>query len=137
MASTFQNLFRRTGVHKVNLNTSKRCLLVNYNPYSREPESSHYMFPLQSHSCGRKSWDEEVSPEVLQREPPAQQLLLATGVALAENEVEPDGKHEINELPPSPHIAPEAAACRSSRVLSSPPIFGLGLHAGHAHSGGC
>lgn len=78
-----------------------------------------------------------MSPEVLQREPPAQQLLLATGVALAENEVEPDGKHDINELPPSPHIAPEAAACRSSRVLSSPPIFGLGLHAGHAHSGGC
>lgn len=32
MASTFQNLFRRIGVHKVNLNTIKHCLLVNYNP---------------------------------------------------------------------------------------------------------
>ncbi|ELK16049.1 Suppressor of SWI4 1 like protein [Pteropus alecto] len=88
MASTFQNLFHRIGVHKVNLNTIKRCLLVNYNAYSQELESSHYMFRLQSHSCGRKSWDEEASPEVLQHEPPAQQQeLLATGVVLADREV--------------------------------------------------
>lgn len=143
MASTFQNLFHRIGVHKVNLNTIKRCLLVNYNAYSQELESSHYMFPLQSHSCGRKSWDEEASPEVLRHEPPAQQQeLLATGVVLADREVEPDGKHDITELPrpatpPPRQVVTRAAPCGSSRVLSSPPILGLGLPAGHAHPGGC
>lgn len=45
---------------------------------------------------------------------------------LAESEVEPDGKHDITELHP-PHVVTGAAACGSSRVLSSPPILGLGL----------
>jgi len=41
MATMFQNLFPSINVHKVNLNTIKRCLLINYNPDSQELDFRH------------------------------------------------------------------------------------------------
>lgn len=42
MATMFQNLFPSINVHKVNLNTIKRCLLINYNPDSQDLDFRHY-----------------------------------------------------------------------------------------------
>ncbi|XP_026532155.1 suppressor of SWI4 1 homolog [Notechis scutatus] len=42
MATMFQNMFPSINVHKVSLNTIKRCVLVNYNPDTQIMEFRHY-----------------------------------------------------------------------------------------------
>ncbi|KTF90982.1 hypothetical protein cypCar_00015491 [Cyprinus carpio] len=42
MATMFQNMFPSINVHKLNLNSIKRCVLLNYDPVSQEVEFRHY-----------------------------------------------------------------------------------------------
>uniref|UniRef100_A0A3Q2Y7C5 Peter pan homolog n=1 Tax=Hippocampus comes TaxID=109280 RepID=A0A3Q2Y7C5_HIPCM len=42
MATMFQNMFPSINVHKVSLNTIKRCVLLNYKPETQEIEFRHY-----------------------------------------------------------------------------------------------
>uniref|UniRef100_A0A2K6GRF6 Peter pan homolog n=1 Tax=Propithecus coquereli TaxID=379532 RepID=A0A2K6GRF6_PROCO len=99
MATMFQNLFPSINVHKVNLNTIKRCLLVNYNPESQELDFRHYsikVVPVGA-SRGMKKLLQEKFPNMSRLQDISE--LLATGAGLSESEAEPDGEHNITELP--------------------------------------
>ncbi|XP_014448365.1 suppressor of SWI4 1 homolog [Tupaia chinensis] len=99
MATMFQNLFPSINVHKVNLNTIKRCLLVSYNPDSQELDFRHYsikVVPVGA-SRGMKKLLQEKVPNMSRLQDISE--LLATGAGLSESEAEPDGEHNITELP--------------------------------------
>uniref|UniRef100_A0A8C3VXT0 Peter pan homolog n=1 Tax=Catagonus wagneri TaxID=51154 RepID=A0A8C3VXT0_9CETA len=99
MATMFQNLFPSINVHKVNLNTIKRCLLINYNPDSQELDFRHYsikVVPVGA-SRGMKKLLQEKFPNMSRLQDISE--LLATGAGLSESEAEPDGEHNITELP--------------------------------------
>uniref|UniRef100_A0A2K5F7F8 Brix domain-containing protein n=1 Tax=Aotus nancymaae TaxID=37293 RepID=A0A2K5F7F8_AOTNA len=99
MATMFQNLFPSINVHKVNLNTMKRCLLIDYNPDSQELDFRHYsikVVPVGA-SYGMKKLLQEKFPSVSRLQDISE--LLATGAGLSEGEAEPDGDHNITELP--------------------------------------
>lgn len=99
MATMFQNLFPSINVHQVNLNTIKRCLLLSYNPDSQELEFRHYsikVVPVGA-SRGMKKLLQEKFPNMSRLQDISE--LLATGAGLSESEAEPDGEHNITELP--------------------------------------
>lgn len=99
MATMFQNLFPSINVHKVNLNTIKRCLLINYNHDSQELDFRHYsikVVPVGA-SRGMKKLLQEKFPNMSRLQDISE--LLATGAGLSESEAEPDGEHNIAELP--------------------------------------
>lgn len=99
MATMFQNLFPSINVHKVNLNTIKRCLLINYNPNSQELDFRHYsikVVPVGA-SRGMKKLLQEKFPNMSRLQDISE--LLATGAGLSDSEAEPDGEHNIMELP--------------------------------------
>uniref|UniRef100_A0A673UKB8 Brix domain-containing protein n=1 Tax=Suricata suricatta TaxID=37032 RepID=A0A673UKB8_SURSU len=99
MATMFQNLFPSINVHKVNLNTIKRCLLINYDPESQELDFRHYsikVVPVGA-SRGMKKLLQEKFPNMSRLQDISE--LLATGAGLSESEAEPDGEHNITELP--------------------------------------
>ncbi|XP_034513636.1 suppressor of SWI4 1 homolog isoform X3 [Ailuropoda melanoleuca] len=98
MATMFQNLFPSINVHKVNLNAIKRCLLINYNPDSQELDFRHYIkvVPVGA-SRGMKKLLQEKFPNMSRLQDISE--LLATGAGLSESEAEPDGEHNITELP--------------------------------------
>ncbi|XP_036048676.1 suppressor of SWI4 1 homolog isoform X2 [Onychomys torridus] len=98
MATMFQNLFPSINVHTVNLNTIKRCLLLNYNPDSQELDFRHYIkvVPVGA-SRGMKKLLQEKFPNMSRLQDISE--LLATGAGLSESELEPDGEHNITELP--------------------------------------
>ncbi|XP_012921370.1 suppressor of SWI4 1 homolog isoform X1 [Heterocephalus glaber] len=99
MATMFQNLFPSINVHKVNLNTIRRCLLINYNPDSKELDFRHYsikVVPVGA-SRGMKKLLQEKFPNMSRLQDISE--LLATGAGLSDSEAEPDGEHNITELP--------------------------------------
>ncbi|KAM8765881.1 suppressor of SWI4 1 homolog isoform 2-T2 [Rhynchonycteris naso] len=98
MATMFQNLFPSINVHKVNLNTIKRCLLINYNPDSQDLDFRHYIkvVPVGA-SRGMKKLLQEKFPNMSRLQDISE--LLATAAGLSESEAEPDGEHNITELP--------------------------------------
>ncbi|XP_063084702.1 suppressor of SWI4 1 homolog isoform X2 [Cavia porcellus] len=98
MATMFQNLFPSINVHKVNLNTIKRCLLVNYNPDSQELDFRHYIkvVPVGA-SRGMKKLLQEKFPNMSRLQDISE--LLAAGAGLSDSEAEPDGEHNITQLP--------------------------------------
>ncbi|KAB1259142.1 Suppressor of SWI4 1-like protein [Camelus dromedarius] len=99
MATMFQNLFPSINVHKVNLNTIKRCLLISYKPESQELDFRHYsikVVPVGA-SRGMKKLLQEKFPNMSRLQDISE--LLATGAGLSESEAEPDGEHNITELP--------------------------------------
>ncbi|XP_006104128.1 suppressor of SWI4 1 homolog isoform X5 [Myotis lucifugus] len=99
MATMFQNLFPSINVHKVNLNTIKRCLLINYNPDTQDLDFRHYsikVVPVGA-SRGMKKLLQEKFPNMSRLQDISE--LLATGAGLSESEAEPDGEHNITELP--------------------------------------
>lgn len=99
MTTMFQNLFPSINVHKVNLNTIKRCLLISYNPESQELDFRHYsikVVPVGA-SRGMKKLLQEKFPNMSHLQDISE--LLATGAGLSESEAEPDGEHNITELP--------------------------------------
>ncbi|XP_029399698.1 suppressor of SWI4 1 homolog isoform X3 [Mus pahari] len=86
-------------VYLVNLNTIKRCLLINYNPDSQELDFRHYsvkVVPVGA-SRGMKKLLQEKFPNMSRLQDISE--LLATGVGLSDSEVEPDGEHNTTELP--------------------------------------
>ncbi|XP_066217119.1 suppressor of SWI4 1 homolog isoform X3 [Saccopteryx leptura] len=98
MATMFQNLFPSINVHKVNLNTIKRCLLINYNSDSQDLDFRHYIkvVPVGA-SRGMKKLLQEKFPNMSRLQDISE--LLATAAGLSESEAEPDGEHNITELP--------------------------------------
>ncbi|XP_028376555.1 suppressor of SWI4 1 homolog isoform X3 [Phyllostomus discolor] len=99
MATMFQNLFPSINVHQVNLNTIKRCLLISYNPDSQDLDFRHYsikVVPVGA-SRGMKKLLQEKFPNMSRLQDISE--LLATGAGLSESEAEPDGEHNITELP--------------------------------------
>ncbi|XP_044514310.1 suppressor of SWI4 1 homolog [Gracilinanus agilis] len=99
IASVFQNMFPSINVHKVNLNCVKRCLLLSYDPDSQELQFRHYslkVVPVGA-SRGMKKLLQEKFPNMSRLEDVSE--LLATGAGLSESEAEPDGEHNVTELP--------------------------------------
>ncbi|XP_058233620.1 suppressor of SWI4 1 homolog [Hemibagrus wyckioides] len=99
MATMFQNMFPSINVHKVNLNTIKRCVLVNYDSASQEIEFRHYSLKVVpvGMSKGVKKLLQEKFPNMNKLEDISE--LLLKGVNLSESEAEQDGEHNITELP--------------------------------------
>lgn len=98
-ATMFQNLLPSLNVHKVNLNTIKRCLLISYNADSQELDFRHYsikVVPVGA-SRGMKKLLQEKFPNMSRLQDISE--LLATGAGLSESEAEPDGEHNVTELP--------------------------------------
>ncbi|XP_055975868.1 suppressor of SWI4 1 homolog [Sorex fumeus] len=99
MATMFQNMLPSINVHQVNLNTIKRCLLLSFDPDSQELEFRHYsikVVPVGA-SRGMKKLLQEKFPNMSRLQDISE--LLATGAGLSESEAEPDGEHNITELP--------------------------------------
>ncbi|CAL8303358.1 unnamed protein product [Merluccius merluccius] len=99
MATMFQNMFPSINVHKVNLNSIKRCVLLNYDPVSKEVELRHYSLKVVpvGMSRGVKKLMQEKFPNMNKLEDISE--LLMKGANLSESEAELDGDHNITELP--------------------------------------
>uniref|UniRef100_A0A8C1UID3 Peter pan homolog n=1 Tax=Cyprinus carpio TaxID=7962 RepID=A0A8C1UID3_CYPCA len=99
MATMFQNMFPSINVHKLNLNSIKRCVLLNYDPVSQEVEFRHYSLKVVpvGMSRGVKKLMQEKFPNMSKLEDISE--LLMKGVNLSESEAEQDGDHNITELP--------------------------------------
>ncbi|XP_053574002.1 suppressor of SWI4 1 homolog [Bombina bombina] len=99
MASMFQNMFPSINVHKVNLNTIKRCILINYNDDTKQIEFRHYSLKVVpvGMSKGMKKLLQEKFPNMSRWEDISE--LLVRGANLSESEGEQDGDHNITELP--------------------------------------
>ncbi|XP_026116729.1 suppressor of SWI4 1 homolog [Carassius auratus] len=99
MATMFQNMFPSINVHKLNLNSIKRCVLLNYDPVSQEVEFRHYSLKVVpvGMSRGVKKLMQEKFPDMSRLEDISE--LLMKGVNLSESEAEQDGDHNITELP--------------------------------------
>ncbi|XP_043091490.1 suppressor of SWI4 1 homolog [Puntigrus tetrazona] len=99
MATMFQNMFPSINVHKLNLNSVKRCVLINYKPESQEVEFRHYSLKVVpvGMSRGVKKLMQEKFPNMSKLEDISE--LLMKGVNLSESEAEQDGDHNITELP--------------------------------------
>ncbi|XP_030052952.1 suppressor of SWI4 1 homolog isoform X2 [Microcaecilia unicolor] len=101
MATMFQNLFPSINVHKINLNTIKRCILIHYDPNSQLISFRHYSLKVVpvGMSKGVKKLLQEKFPNMSRWEDISD--LLAPGANLSESEAELDGEHNITELPQS------------------------------------
>ncbi|XP_051569580.1 suppressor of SWI4 1 homolog [Myxocyprinus asiaticus] len=99
MATMFQNMFPSINVHKISLNSIKRCVLLNYDPVSQEVEFRHYSLKVVpvGMSRGVKKLMQEKFPNMSKLEDISE--LLMKGVNLSESEAEQDGDHNITELP--------------------------------------
>ncbi|XP_061557187.1 suppressor of SWI4 1 homolog [Phycodurus eques] len=99
MATMFQNMFPSINVHKVLLNTIKRCVLLNYSPETQEIEFRHYSLKVVpvGMSRGVKKLMQERFPNMSKFEDISE--LMMKGANLSESEAEQDGEHNITELP--------------------------------------
>ncbi|XP_057717195.1 suppressor of SWI4 1 homolog [Corythoichthys intestinalis] len=99
VATMFQNMFPSINVHKVSLNTIKRCVLLNYNPETQEIEFRHYSLKVVpvGMSRGVKKLMQERFPNMSKFEDISE--LMIKGANLSESEAEQDGEHNITELP--------------------------------------
>ncbi|XP_066563944.1 suppressor of SWI4 1 homolog [Amia ocellicauda] len=99
MATMFQNMFPSINVHKVNLNSIKRCVLINYDPKTQSIEFRHYSVKVVpvGMSRGVKKLMQEKLPNMGRFEDISE--LLMKGANLSESEAEQDGDHNITELP--------------------------------------
>ncbi|KAJ1172560.1 hypothetical protein NDU88_004405 [Pleurodeles waltl] len=99
MATVFQHMFPSINVHKVNLNTIKRCVLMNYDPDTQLIEFRHYSLKVVpvGMSKGMKKLLQEKFPNMSKWEDISE--LLVKGANLSESEAEQDEEHNITELP--------------------------------------
>ncbi|KAM3925284.1 suppressor of SWI4 1 homolog [Leptodactylus fuscus] len=99
MATMFQNMFPSINVHKVNLNTIRRCILIDYNEDTQLLEFRHYSLKVVpvGMSKGMKKLLQEKFPNMSRWEDISE--LLVKGANLSESEAEQDGDHNITELP--------------------------------------
>ncbi|KAM4880215.1 suppressor of SWI4 1 homolog isoform 1-T1 [Sylvia borin] len=99
MASMFQGMFPALNVHKLNLNSIRRCLLISYNAEAQLLEFRHYsvrVLPVGL-SRGIRKILQEKFPNLGGTEDISD--LLTGRVALSESEAEPDGTQNVLELP--------------------------------------
>ncbi|KAM5171807.1 suppressor of SWI4 1 homolog [Mantella aurantiaca] len=98
MATMFQNMFPSINVHKVNLNTIRRCILINYNEDTQALDFRHYSVKVVpvGMSKGVKKLLQEKFPNMSRWEDISELLVKAN---LSESEAEQDGDHNITELP--------------------------------------
>lgn len=99
MATMFQNMFPSINVHKINLNTIRRCILINYNEDTQSLDFRHYSVKVVpvGMSKGVKKLLQEKFPNMSRWEDISE--LLVKGANLSESEAEQDGDHNITELP--------------------------------------
>ncbi|CAH2273135.1 suppressor of SWI4 1 homolog [Pelobates cultripes] len=99
MATMFQNMFPSINVHKVNLNTIRRCILINYNDETETLDFRHFSVKVVpvGMSKGMKKLLQERFPNMSRWEDISE--LLVKGANLSESEAEQDGDHNITELP--------------------------------------
>ncbi|XP_040202328.1 suppressor of SWI4 1 homolog [Rana temporaria] len=99
MATMFQNMFPSINVHKVNLNTIRRCILINYNEDTQSLDFRHFSVKVVpvGMSKGVKKLLQEKFPNMSRWEDISE--LLVKGANLSESEAEQDGDHNITELP--------------------------------------
>ncbi|XP_033927948.1 suppressor of SWI4 1 homolog isoform X2 [Melopsittacus undulatus] len=98
MASTFQNLLPSINVHRVNLNTIKRCLLISYDAETELLHLRHYIKVVPvGVSRGLKKLLQEKFPNLSRLEDISE--LLVKDLNLSESEAEQDGPHNVTELP--------------------------------------
>ncbi|CAI9536363.1 unnamed protein product [Staurois parvus] len=99
MATMFQNMFPSINVHKVNLNTIRRCILINYKDDTQTLDFRHYSVKVVpvGMSKGVKKLLQERFPNMSRWEDISE--LLVKGANLSESEAEQDGDHNITELP--------------------------------------
>ncbi|KAM7079800.1 LOW QUALITY PROTEIN: uncharacterized protein J5F26_015968 [Ciconia maguari] len=99
MASMFQNMFPSINVHRVNLNSIKRCLLVSYNAETQLLDFRHYSVKVVpvGVSKGLKKLLQEKFPNMSRLEDISE--LLVKDINLSESEAEQDGTHNVLELP--------------------------------------
>ncbi|XP_068778810.1 P2Y purinoceptor 11 [Struthio camelus] len=99
MASMFQNMFPSINVHKVNLNSIKRCLLISYDAETQLLDLRHYSVKVVpvGVSKGLKKLLQEKFPNMSRLEDISE--LLIKDINLSESEAEQDGTHNILELP--------------------------------------
>uniref|UniRef100_A0A663NDT5 Suppressor of SWI4 1 homolog n=1 Tax=Athene cunicularia TaxID=194338 RepID=A0A663NDT5_ATHCN len=99
MASMFQNMFPSINVHRVNLNSIKRCLLITYNTETQLLDFRHYSVKVVpvGVSKGLKRLLQEKFPNMSRLEDISE--LLVKDINLSESEAEQDGTQNILELP--------------------------------------
>ncbi|KAG7263468.1 hypothetical protein CRUP_028954 [Coryphaenoides rupestris] len=105
---------------QVNLNSIKRCVLLNYDPVSKEVELRHYSLKVVpvGMSRGVKKLMQERFPNMNKFEDISE--LLMKGANLSESEAELDGDHNITELPQAcagrGNIAAQQSAVRLTEI---------------------
>ncbi|XP_055649205.1 LOW QUALITY PROTEIN: uncharacterized protein LOC101923740 [Falco peregrinus] len=99
MATMFQNMFPSINVHRVNLNTIKRCLLISYDAEMELLNFRHYSVKVVpvGVSKGLKKLLQEKFPNMSRLEDISE--LLVKDINLSESEAEQDGTHNVLELP--------------------------------------
>ncbi|KAM6037561.1 uncharacterized protein LJ206_000403 [Theristicus caerulescens] len=99
MASMFQNMFPSINVHRVNLNSIKRCLLISYDAQTQLLDFRHYSVKVVpvGMSKGLKKLLQEKFPNMSRLEDISE--LLVKDINLSESEAEQDGTHNVLELP--------------------------------------
>ncbi|KAM9263959.1 uncharacterized protein RDI95_013709 [Morus bassanus] len=99
MASMFQNMFPSINVHRVNLNSIKRCLLISYDAETQLLDFRHYSVKVVpvGMSKGLKKLLQEKFPNMSRLEDISE--LLVKDINLSESEAEQDGTHNVLELP--------------------------------------
>uniref|UniRef100_A0A674H1H6 Suppressor of SWI4 1 homolog n=1 Tax=Taeniopygia guttata TaxID=59729 RepID=A0A674H1H6_TAEGU len=98
MAGMFQGMFPALNVHKVNLNSIRRCLLISHDADAQRLEFRHYSVQVVpvGLSRGIRKILQEKFPN-LARMDDISQLLLGDA-PLSESEAEPDGPQNVLEL---------------------------------------
>ncbi|XP_031950443.1 suppressor of SWI4 1 homolog isoform X2 [Corvus moneduloides] len=98
-AGMFQGMFPALNVHRVNLNSIRRCVLVSYDADSQLLEFRHYSIKVVpvGLSRGLRKLLQEKFPDLSRADDVSE--LLTGGVALSESEAEPDGTQNVLELP--------------------------------------
>nr|XP_054509612.1 suppressor of SWI4 1 homolog [Agelaius phoeniceus] len=99
MAGMFQGMFPALNVHRVNLNSIRRCLLISYDADSQLLEFRHYSVQVVpvGLSRGLRKILQEKFPNLGRMDDISQ--LLTGDVVLSESEAEPDGSQNVLELP--------------------------------------
>ncbi|KAM9610638.1 uncharacterized protein ACIBXB_022331 [Morphnus guianensis] len=99
MASMFQNMFPSINVHRVNLNSIKRCLLISYNMETQLLDFRHYSVKVVPVGVSKslKKLLQEKFPNMSRLEDISE--LLVKDINLSESEAEQDGTHNVLELP--------------------------------------
>ncbi|XP_032939615.1 suppressor of SWI4 1 homolog, partial [Catharus ustulatus] len=99
LAGMFQGMFPKINVHRVNLNSVRRCLLLNYDSESEQLQLRHYSVQVVpvGLSRGLRKILREKFPNMSRMDDVSQ--LLTGELLLSESEAEPDGAQNVLELP--------------------------------------